>query len=389
MKVHTLAVSIVLLSVFLAGSESARAHSWQECHSIDDADEHVRIEELFRYAQIAERPKHQDNRYMRDCPLPDGQTVAAPRNLLPLPLTAYGVKQIRAQLQELSGQVEYARAYLEVDANNAALLSIGCRGRNDRTMLPIYVQIQAYIYLAADYLNLGITFSPEVVHSDGDGNFTRVVWAPYFDEERQEVVSGLRGTNILDLGQILANYVGDECAFPAIELAVTHVCKSFYEMVWRPTSPDAIGFFAVSEADLTRIRSAERYRTVLTGHSLGGQAAQYIAANPPYLCSVNREISDDALRAYAFASTRNPSESSIRDAPGLRELELLDSYLIDGDEVLEELDLGQGQTGRVTTYYPDENPGLGNRHGISDIQTSICRCLGGSGAISTQQRFLR
>ncbi len=381
-KALTLAASIMLLPVFLAGAEFARAQTWQECNSMLDKDTHGRLQQLFRYAQIAERPKHQDNDYMRHCPLSDGQIVAAPTNVVPLPFTSSGVQLIHAKLQSLAEEGGFKRAYLAVDENDDALLSIGCRGRNDSSTLPIFITIRAYLFLAADYLNLGITFAPEVVDSDENGNFTRVVWAPYFDKERQEFVYGLRGTDLSDLRQVLANYVGEKCAFPAVNLAVRHVCDSFYKMVQKQENSDATGFFSVSEAELTNMRNAKSYRTALAGHSLGGQAAQYIAANPPKRCSFNWEISDDTFRAYAFASTRNPSENSTGGTQS--ESEILESYLLHGDEVLAHLGLGQEQTGRVTTYYPDDNAGLGNRHGIANIRYSICKCLRGSGQFSTQ-----
>jgi len=398
MKVHSLASIIALVSVFFASAPLAQDQVLQKCVDIQpDQEQHERLQQLFKYAHIAERPKHQDNQYMWNCPQPNGQEIEAPFNIMPLAFTAFGINEIRTDLMVLSDTKPdaYGRAYLEQDDDNDALLSIGCRGNDGSTTLPIFIRIKAYYFLIGNYLNLGITFSPEVLDNDENGNITRVIWAPYFDRKNNEFVYGLRGTDPNDVPQILGNYVGDECAFPAVTIAVTHICDSFYNMVRTPTNSDvtnsdANGFFSISDSNLTEIRSANTYRTALTGHSLGGQAVQYIAENPPSLCSINGKISDNTFRAYAYASTRNPSEQAENDTSGsncasdLVRRAILESYLIHDDELLRNLNLGNEQTGRVTTYFPDDRTWLGNRHGIDHIQTSICACLVYYGQISTQ-----
>ena len=79
---------------------------------------------------------------------------------------------------------------------------------------------------ATDAFSVEPSRSPEVIDEDASGNITRAIWAPYYDPKKKEFIYGLRGTNPFDIRQVLGNYVGKDCAFPAIKLAMSHVCKS-------------------------------------------------------------------------------------------------------------------------------------------------------------------
>lgn len=183
------------------------------------------------------------------------------------------------------------------------------------------------------------------------------MWAPYLDEQSDEIVYGPRGTNIWDMEQVLSNYVGDECVFPAIRVAVSHICHVVTQelRVAREDLHDFKGnIFQIEENRLGNVRDPRQRSIVLTGHSLGGQAVQYLAAHPPQACLSFRTTknTDNAHLAYAFASTRNSNEDSRpgEDRATIDSRFTLRSYLVSGDEVLERLNLGNEQSGTVITY---------------------------------------
>ena len=150
----------------------------------------------------------------------------------------------------------------------------------------------------------------------------------------------------------------------------------------------------------TSLQSSEMlrgYSVTLTGHSLGGQAVQYIAEHPPQACLTDRTAANGTFSAYAFASTRNPAESSSQvsrrqdnDHSSFDYRANVKSYLILGDQVLKRLNLGREQIGSVTTFKPGRGSSFGlrygTRHSIDSIQNSICDCLNGQGEISMRKK---
>ena len=383
MNAKVWAATILLILALFEGEAFGKSQEWKSCQSIKPAqDQPNHMQNLFKYAQIAERPKHQDNTYMWSCSLPDGNEVPPPKNIFPLRLTGDAVRKIDSQLKERAKSDGFDRAYLANVEDSDGSLSVACKGKDEETTLPIYLKIHAYIVLLGDFLNLGMSFSAEIVDTDNSGKKTTVIWSPYYDYDKKELVYSSKGTKITDIQQVLGNYLGEECAFPAIKLAVTHVCKYFFHDVRNISDSSESQYFDILPEKLDSIRKSELYSTVLTGHSLGGQAVQYIAADPPQVCSITGKITQDTFRAYAFASTRNRPKSTERSDHGQNIQCTLESYLILGDQVLVRLGLGKQQTGRITSYNPDLGATLGSRHGIDEIQRSICRCLKGHGQVS-------
>ena len=375
------AVSMLLISMLYGSTALAQSQSWQQCKSVQQRTEtHNRLKELFIYAQIAERPKHQDNNYMQNCTPSQGALVSAQTDLKPLRLTASAYNS----LIDIMQRNELRRVYMTPEKDRDESLSIGCKSQDGSTTLPITFKIFAYTILIGDFLNLGLSFSAEIVEENENGNITKVAWSPYYDETKKKIVYSARGTDITDIREVLANYVGDGCAYPAIKLAVSHVCDLFSKDVRKDSDTNESKNFAISTKELKKIRKVKRYSTVLTGHSLGGQAVQYVADNPPQVCSVNNKLTSDNFRAYAFASTRNPPENGEGRISESEKTNFLESYLIHGDRVLRRLGLGEEQTGTVTIYMPAAGSNLVAQHRIEDIQRSICHCLQEQGKISSQ-----
>ena len=300
----------ILLLLMLFGTEVCGQSQERYCQDMTLAQEdRNRLQHLFRYAQMAERPKHDDNQFMVDCP-PEGKPIAtAPRSVQQMFLTG----DIKDGINRKMTRKEIQGALLEEADTEDGSLSIECTKSDGSTKLPIRVKINVYYALIRDFFSLEFSFSSEIIDKDKHGNITnRSIWAPYLDKETNTIIYGMRGTDPGDMKQILTNYVGNECAFPATKIAVSHVCHVFKQQLESNFERNSFG---IAQKQLETIRSFIkrdniRYSTVLTGHSLGGHAAQYIAQNPPQTCLFDSTSENESLRAYAFASTRNPPKCS-------------------------------------------------------------------------------
>lgn len=389
MNTRNWAVSILSLSIVFSNAALSQGQT-RQCSDIHPTqatqEEHNRLKDLFRYSQIAERPKHDNNEFMENCPRMGTAIVEAPGNITPLNLS----DEI-SHIEDMLDEMRIEGAYLEPADDGDGGLAIGCKGEDGRTKLPINIKVNTYISLVRDLLSLDFSFSAEIANRDEYENITtRAMWAPYVDEESDMIVYSMRGTDPWDVRQILTNYVGHECAFPAMRIAVSHVCFVFDGELRNGFDGNR---FSIEDSQIENIRDSIRrddnigYSTVLAGHSLGGQAAQYVAENPPRTCLPDSTDTHGALRTYAFASTRNHTEGSIEDdgQGGSGDQSIVESYVISGDQILDRLELGQEQTGRVTTYLPDVGSRFESRHSIDEIQDSICDCLEDNGQVSIRE----
>ena len=111
-------------------------------------------------------------------------------------------------------------------------------------------------------------------------------------------------------------------------------------------------------------------KLTVTGHSLGGAVAQFIAydrAKDPYAYRIN----DFGAFSFNAIGIKNPLDIVVRD---------LISFHLEGDIVSELVGmvLGREQAGIDFRCIPPPSFSEG-RHGISEIQQALCLCLSGEG----------
>lgn len=390
MKTPSWTAFVLTIAMLFGSTAFGQDQAWNKCSNIEKATEnHQRLKELFKYSKLVKPPRQQvtDNRLI--CPPSVDEETAERIDISPLNLTQEAVNEIRNELMERARIDDFSQAYLADRENEEGGLSVGCMTSDGDETLPIFVKIKTYFILGSDFFGLGASLSTEIASSDDYGNITRIDWNPYIDPENEELVFGIPGTNLFDMRQILANYTGRKCAFPAITLAISQICEFFYDDVATGSDSGASPYFDSFPRDLLNNNDFGSYSTILAGHSLGGQAVQHVAANPPDTCSFSQVVSRQTFRAYAFASTRNRPEctSASNCAQDVQSSDesgqsMLESYLIHGDEILDRLELGNGQIGMVTTYRPNALVDLSSRHQIAETQDSICACLKGNGSFS-------
>ncbi len=378
MHIKLWALGFTLISLLFCDATLATSHNWQMCSTIIESQrDRSTLETLFRFAQIAERPQHSDNEYMQACSGSNSNSVPLPNNLVSLNFSQDARNEINNQLRERQNVEGFKRARFVVADNNS--LSITCMSDDGRIELPIVFQIRVYFDLATQFLNFNISTGISTI-DESDG-VTRVRAGAYLhlnqDQNQNQLVFVAPGTEITDVRQILSNYIGDECAFPAIHLVTDYVCDFFSHDVSHNSEDNSPKYFTGDEMDT--IRQNESYSIALTGHSLGGQAVQYIAEQGFNFCRRNGNGRSPIFEAYAFASTRN--RSSTNPVMGLT------SYLIEGDKILSRLIPEADQLGYVIRYKPESiwrrSYIFGALHSIDNVQESICDCLQGSGMISS------
>ena len=383
MHIKLWALGFTLISLLFCDASLATSHNWQMCSTIIESQrDRSTLETLFRFAQIAERPKHSDNEYMQACSGSNSNSVPLPNNLVSLNLSQDAIEEIDNQLQERQHLEEFKRARFDVADNN--IPSITCMSKNGSNKLPIAFQIRVYFDLVTQFLNINISTGISTI-DESDG-VTRVRAGAYLhlkqnqdqDQDQDQLVFVAPGTEITDVRQILSNYIGDECAFPAIHLVTDYVCKFFSHDVSHNSEDNSPNYFTGDE--MKRIRQNESYSIALTGHSLGGQAVQYIAEQGFNICKRNGNGQCPKFEAYAFASTRNCSSTNT--------VKGLTSYRIEGDKILSILNPEcNNQLDYDIRYQPKfrlwSSYLFGALHSIDNIQKSICDCLQGSGMISS------
>lgn len=144
MKVRLLIIGMLLVSLAIGRSAFAQNEERYECTRLmPNGEKHDQLKDLFRYAQIAERPKHPDNHYMKNCNLPTGvPLVHAPRNIEPLRMTDRLEHEIEAAFE----QEGLTRASLELLADGDGGISIRCRPGDGSEALSLSSGITHILY---------------------------------------------------------------------------------------------------------------------------------------------------------------------------------------------------------------------------------------------------
>ena len=109
----------------------------------------------------------------------------------------------------------------------------------------------------------------------------------------------------------------------------------------------------------------------ISGHSLGGAAATYIARRH----QMNPRAVGKPWRFSSYVFSPLGERNSSDDKPPI---DALQSYRIDKDPLGV---LPLVHAGRIYTYFPTQSSNLGDRHSIANVQKSLCDCLSGIGTI--------
>ena len=177
------------------------------------------------------------------------------------------------------------------------------------------------------------------------------------------------GTDPKESKQVLANFFGEECVFPAAHLALYALCTvpdtaPATDDPGNATTPETSEYPASGW-----LHTGENGRPTVVGHSLGGAVTQYIAISPPPehpSTDGGSQNSCSGVNAYSFGSiglTTDPegAEPSVHGN--------LTSYASDCDFLVHCVPSfpGRVQPGRVLTL-------RSYSHWIDDIQADLCGC---------------
>lgn len=333
----------LIAGLLLLFSFPALAQS-QACRLLEDESRKV-VKELFRYSQLAERPSHRDEDEPIDCS--DDTTTHVPPvlDMLPIPVPTTWISDFRPLLGEVVGNQTGKQTFVEPLSDDPGnnTLHVGCRDQSIR--FDAAVEMSFYRRnTGADIIQLKVAG-----RQSGDSNSEWVV--PKIDPDGTIT---LPGTNWGTSWQIISNFVGEGCVFPAAKFAVYTICERASQFEKERISSE---FWLRTEND----------KLTLVGHSLGGAAAQFIANSWPSEVNDASWPSCPGVDAYAFGSIGlQPPEADHR--PTVRGT--LMSYTSDCDGVAQfDMFSERVQAGHLFTLSPTEN------HRIDKIQKDLCGCL--------------
>ena len=179
------------------------------------------------------------------------------------------------------------------------------------------------------------------------------------------------------------NDLSDE-EFPEQVTAIRGTNPSRFSQ-WKASIQDALGqscVFSLMARVVGDFIQDRGWGYAVTGHSLGGAVAQYIAQQLATPSTARGNFSSFAFNAIGIdvGAGANPSP------------DILHSFFIEGDpvEALGRLTLGRAQGGRIVRYTPPETDfwsGIAplenlERHELSSVQRALCDCMNGEGSLS-------
>lgn len=327
---------IFCLTVFsLVSLHAASQPQQQACMDVDSIT-HAKLKTLFRYSQLAERPKDRlgestscsDVRPLRINP------ISIPSDLFDDQQGWFGRDQITNKVRgllETHGMSPDIHISLE-NINNTIHASCEIDDAFWSVAIRLY-EISNNLFLEADV----------AAKKNSEG----MAWIPIQIDGPPPIIR-FPGTTIKNPGQWAANFVGEACIFPAATYTVEAICESYREnqLVFADTGET---FFAT-----------ENGATTLVGHSLGGAAVQYISHFVPHGSCGNIDV-------YAFGSIGLQSLSNEHMLPiGVS----LQTYVSQCDWLAQMLFHDSKQAGNITSMESDE-------HTIDEIQNDICKCING------------
>lgn len=102
-----------------------------------------------------------------------------------------------------------------------------------------------------------------------------------------DVAIVLPGAQLSDLGQIGANFAGEDCVFPVANFTLHRICEEANRL----------------KRDYSEwLRTDDNDRLTVVGHSLGGAAAQFIANSMPPSMNDGRLQDCPGMNAYSFGA---------------------------------------------------------------------------------------
>jgi len=260
---------------------------------------HGTLEELFVFSQIAERPGDRVGWFGKHEPTncSDGTDAQVPA-LIDIPVPApnnggtlnEGLREVvnqRAFAESPPGEEEH-----EGDDNVVNVLYVGCRQEMNVLGRDFDLAVEMRFFQrepGADVIQMDVVRKPS--------NNNSADWDPFIDRDGRIIT--LLGTDNWQMRQILSNFGGEGCVFPAAKFTV-------YAMCARANGAER------GEGSGSVLRM-ENSRPTLVGHSLGGAAAQFIASSrrPP---TDGNWPDCPGVNAYAFGSTglKLPAPMTIR-----------------------------------------------------------------------------
>ena len=344
------------------------------CQNLETRDSTMfnQLQELYKFAQLSEAPKHASSAYMADCEVNSQRIVAAPKDVQFIPPTMEFVESLGNHLVQHTND----RAYIAV--GDSGTFYVGCQGDGAGVLVGIKLGVHFIAGLVEYHLSIDLLGKP----SEPDiGDRSARVNAVELRDIENNIIYAFRGTNLRDMKQLAANFVGDKCVFPVVSAAIGKLCSDFIQAQHSgPLDSDTV------EA------SNQQLSIYMVGHSLGGLVVQHVASSLPASCrrdqieELGASLVD--LGFFAFASPGMlGNTASVVEASRLRSVR---NFVLECDVVLMSTFPNRVQVGESLTYgASSRNDGVisGMRHSIDKIQKGICLCLSGRGALHSDSEW--
>ena len=325
------AVAITTLALSLTSHHSAEA---QSC-----GPEPI-LKTLFNYSQLAERPKERETGETTTCQYgSNGQTVS-PDPVNEIDLTENGraelINDLRRQLMTFEDN-----AFIE---ETDGALYVGC----NEWFGTVKIAVELRLYKRTNQDDL---IRPTVVGRQRNDNDNDGGWEPV---KLDGDVLTLPGTNwSMDTNTVLANLVGERCAFLSARFAVLKMCEQAHD------AEDRTGISSILTPGTT---------PTLIGHSLGATTAQFIMSAPG---AGLPDLECPRIDAFAFSSIGLNEANVVSPTPVAGTLK---SYASECDWMAQLPGFHNNfQSGRLFVLSNSDS------HLLDTVQGDLCTCLRGVG----------
>lgn len=360
---ETVCSFIGTIFVFFCACESAAAVICSEMNE----NQYNNLNKLYEYAQIVENPEYNESDDRVVCAVNDSASDSEESSkLIKLEVPMEFINQVRLRMRAWNDmpneRIIFRRIEKEGD-DKSPQFAIGCYGQNEYE--------NDYTEIALDIA--GKIFGQDVVFYV----IGKELRSTIIDLETGDTMVVTPGTNLFNHRQFRANFVGEDCVFPLINFTVEVLCETLSQQ--NDELYDAFTEINKNEIFLNSSRSLS-----MIGHSLGGTATQYVALNLPDACIP--EGGFGGFKGFAFSSPglkKSKKEyGSVQSGSAQSPINTLQSFVIDGDQVLDLLFWRRRQLGQAAVFSPPDSQNLCHAHSIAHVQKGICLCLQGEGIIT-------